>query len=173
MAQKAGLNRSKINLFLDIGIALAFAIEMEERFTGLRNHELLGLAVGAALIVHIILHWSWIVNVTRRFFKMLFHSSRLNYVLNIALFVDMLVAVVSGIVISRTLGLNLQNFGAGFNWQSIHILSSEMSLVIVALHVAVHWKWIAAHSKKYLFSVRLPWPKISSPAASTDQIPTV
>lgn len=150
-------NRTKINLFLDLALVLAVAAEMQLDFVGLRIHELLGLAIGIAAIIHIILHWQWIVGVTKSFFSRLMHESRFNYLLNIVTFVNVLVMVVTGIIISRTLGLNLGiQQGGGMSWQRIHILSAELGLLIVALHVAVHWKWIAAHAKKYLFSFRLP-----------------
>ena len=162
------IGRTKLNLFLDLTIALAFVVEMEEHFTGLRIHELLGLAFGAAIVVHLALHWKWIVNVTWRFFQNLFHESRLNYVLNLALFVDMLVVIVTGILISRTLGLN---FGQGArSIEQIHILSSELSLIIVGLHLALHWKWILAHSQKYLF--KLPWQKKQTPVPVSRNVMT-
>ena len=150
-------NRNKLNLFFDFGLVTAFAIEMEEHVTGLRNHELLGLAFTVALIVHLILHWSWVDSVTKTFFRKLPHGSRLNYILNWLLFIDMLIAVITGFGISRTLGLD---FGiprsALRDWQTLHVTSSRLTLILVALHVAVHWKWIIAHAKKYLFSFRLP-----------------
>jgi hypothetical protein len=160
------ISPNKINLLLDLGIALAFVVEMEEHFTGLRNHELLGLAFGAALIVHIVLHWRWVLGVTRHFFQKLIHESRLNYLLNLALFVDMIVIVVTGIAISRTLGISFGlDRAAQMGWQRLHILTSELSLILVGLHVAMHWKWILTHARKYLFSVRLPRRKPTTDSA--------
>jgi Domain of unknown function (DUF4405) len=155
MIQVTTISRSKLNLFLDLTIALAFVMEMEEHFTGLRIHELLGLAFGVGIVVHLALHWKWIVNVTRSFFQKLFHESRLNYVLNLALFADILVVIVTGILISRTLGLNFG--GETRTIQQLHSLSSQLSLIFVGLHIALHWKWILAHSQKYL--LKLPWQK--------------
>lgn len=159
MSPKKGVSRNKLNLFVDLGIALAFVVEMEEHFSGLRVHELLGLAFGAAIIVHLILHWQWIVGVTRRFFQNLFHESRFNYLLNTALYVDMAVVIISGILISRTIGLQLGlNGGQSFPLQTLHTFASQLCLVIVGLHVAVHWKWIVTHSQKYLFNFRALLP---------------
>lgn len=166
MTRAMSISRNKLNLFFDITIALAFVVEMEEHFTGLRIHELLGLAFGAGIVVHLALHWRWILNVSLRFFQKLFHESRLNYVLNLALFVDMLIAVVTGILISRTLGLSFG--GESRALERLHILSSELSLIIVGLHVALHWKWILAHSKKYLFT--LSWQKKQTPIAIPQNI---
>jgi hypothetical protein len=143
-------NPNKLNLYLDLALVIAFAVEMEEHFTGLHNHELLGLFFALVAIFHVILHWDWVVSITRRFFSKLFHESRLNYILNLALLIDMAVVVITGILISRTIGLSL-------NQQSltpIHMLASHLSLIIVGLHVALHWKWIVTHAQKYLFPAR-------------------
>ena len=152
MIGKLRRNPHKLNLFLDLALVIAFAIEMEEHFTGIRNHELLGLTFGLAVLIHLILHWDWVVSVTKRFFNKVIHESRLNYVLNVALFVDMVVVIATGILISRTLGLNLGHNDA---LQPIHLLASYLSLIIVGLHVALHWKWIVTHAPKYLLPVRL------------------
>lgn len=145
-------NPNKLNLYLDLLLVIAFAIEMEEHFTGLHNHELLGLAFGIAIIIHVVLHWNWVVSITKRFFSKVFHESRLNYLLNTVLFVDMAVIVATGILISRTIGLRLSVPGIA---EPIHLLASYLSLVLIGLHVALHWKWIITHAQKYLFPARL------------------
>jgi len=153
------INRTKLNLFLDMGLALAFVVELQMHFTGLRLHELLGLAFGAAFAIHIVLHFDWIVSITRHFFKKVFHETRLNYVLNLAVFIDLITATVTGILISRTLNLGISLGSQQGTVHQLHILSSDFSLVLIGLHVALHWKWIATHAKKYLFTVSFPGRK--------------
>jgi len=145
------LNKTKINVFLDLLLTGAFVVEMEEHFTGLPLHEVLGLLFAVAYTLHIILHWDWVVSITRTFFKNLLHETRLNYVLNVILFVDMTLVTISGILISRTIGLQIsldQNIQQGL--KMIHMVGAELVLVIVALHVAMHWKWIQTNGAKYL-----------------------
>jgi len=146
---------NRLNLFLDIALALAFVVVMEQRFTGLTLHELIGVAFGVGLLVHIVLHWRWILSITRRFFQKPLHPSRFNYALNLLLFADMLVIMVTGLGISRTLGLNLNLERSSMqNFERLHLLASNLSLLIVALHVGLHWKWIVNHAQRYIF--RLP-----------------
>jgi len=149
---KRKINKTKLNVYLDLLLTGIFVVEMEEHFTGLPLHEVLGLLFAVAFLLHIVLHWDWVASVTRTFFKQLLHESRLNYVLNVALFVDMAFVTVSGILISRTLGLNValaEDFRRTL--QTLHMVGSELVLIIVALHVALHWKWIRANASKYLF----------------------
>jgi hypothetical protein len=155
--QKPRLSRSRTNLYLDAGLAVVFLLTMGFRFTGTRNHELLGLALGGVIIIHLLLHRRWIVDVTRRFFAPLFHVSRLNYVLNLLMLMDVVVVIVTGILISRTLGLNLQLGGQLlFGAYRVHIISSSLAMALVGLHIARHWKWILAHTRKYIIRVHLP-----------------
>ncbi len=147
------LGRNLLYLILDIALAFVFCIELEERFTGLQLHELIGVGLGVALIVHLLIHWRWMLSITRTFIHKLIHESRLNYLLALALLIDFVVIIVTGLGISRTLGLN---FSVGRDWEQIHRAAADLSLLLVAGHVALHWKWIASHVKRYFFSFKLP-----------------
>lgn len=160
MIDRLKRNPNKLNFFLDATLFVAFVVEMEEHFTGLRVHELLGLVFALAALVHIVLHWSWVVGITRRFFSRLFHESRLNYVLNAVLAADMIVVVATGILISRTLGLS---FAVPEQVETIHLFASHFSLVLIGAHVALHYKWIFAHGQKYLLPGR-PTPTNATPS---------
>ena len=69
----------------------------------------------------------------------------------------MLLAVVSGVLISRNLMLNIpMSFQAFVAWGRLHFISSELGLILIGLHVIIHWKWILVSIRKYLFS----WHKV-------------
>lgn len=164
-------SKTRLNVYLDLLLTGIFVIEMEEHFSGLPLHEVLGLLFAVAFSLHIILHWDWIVSITRTFFQKLLHESRFNYLLNVALFADMVFVTVSGILISRTIGLNIA-LGEDFRrtLQSLHMVGSELVLIIVALHVGMHWKWIQTNAVKYL----LGWlPRIRSNHETREQQDTV
>ena len=153
--RRFSMNKSKVNLFLDMTLATAFVLALEEHFTGMTLHELIGVFMGVGLLIHIILHLAWIVSTTRRFFSKLFHESRLNYVLNIATFIDLGIIIVTGIGISRTLGLELGlDQELSHNFEQLHKTASTFSLMLIGLHVGMHWKWIVTHVRRYI----LRWP---------------
>ncbi len=84
------MNRTKLNYWIDVGLAISFFTCF---YTGLvkwpglikiigvpaykalsfsnisRVHDLSGLIMGLLVIIHLALHWKWIVVVTKSFFK--------------------------------------------------------------------------------------------------------
>jgi Domain of unknown function (DUF4405) len=145
----------KTNLLVDIAILAGFLVAYEPALTGIAVHEWLSLAFASALILHLLLHWDWVVQVTLRFFRKLFHSSRLNYVINLALMIDFVMIMLSGLLISRSvlpvLGLQVASDPV---WRFLHSSAADFSLLLIGLHIALHWKWIASTSKRYLFAPR-------------------
>ncbi len=133
----------KTNFWLDLLIFAGFLVALQPRMTGIAIHEWFTLAATATLIIHIILHWDWVVGVTKKFFSNFFHVSRLNYIVNLLLFVGFVVVITSGLAISRSV---LPAFGlridASRTWREIHNLSSNLTLLLVAVHFALHWSWV-------------------------------
>jgi hypothetical protein len=162
---------TKTNLTLDIAIFSAFLVASNPALTGLAIHEWLGVSFAAALVAHLLFHWDWIASLIKTFFKNLFHASRLNFVVDSLLFVAMTAAMLSGLMISRnvlaTFGIQLD---VSRSWRSIHSLSANASLVFVALHFALHWKWVVTNVQRYIITpltglVQRPAPRTSAQMA--------
>lgn len=144
--------KSKTNLYLDSLSFIAFLVAMEPHLTGLPVHEWLGLTLGAGLLVHLLLHWRWVVGVVKRFFQPLAWRARLNFIVDTALLTAFTLIMVSGIMISESLGL-AQLLGiksGGPAWRGIHHLASNLSLLLVGLHMALHWGWVVCVFKRYV-----------------------
>jgi hypothetical protein len=79
-------------------------------------------------------------------------QSRFNYMLNWLLFINGIVIMLSGLMISQQVmpffGINLpQNFA----WRGLHSLSTNFALLLLGLHTALHWSWIVNAFKRYVF----------------------
>jgi hypothetical protein len=166
MPPRRTLNRNKLNLFLDIFLALAFVVVMEEGFTGQRYHEYLGVGIAVVFLAHIALHWRGIVRGSKQFIRRLLSAPGLSfkYLLNVVVFIDLAFAIVTGILISNTLGVYLPMDGQVYEMlRYLHIGSSRLSLFLIGLHIAVDWKWVVASSKKESVLLWLPRSKINRP----------
>lgn len=157
------LTPTTINYLIDIAIFLAFLVAMDPHATGIALHEWLSIAFGAAIITHLLLHWSWIVGITRRLFGKITSEARLNYLVNLLFFIDMTIITFSGIMISEAalpaMGITLAH---SFAWRSLHDLSANLALPILGLHVALHWRWIV-NTTKSLFGRLHPTAPIANP----------
>jgi Domain of unknown function (DUF4405) len=140
------------NLLVDGTIFVGFLLATDPHATGQAIHEWLGIAFGVGIITHLLLHWKWIVNVVKRFFSRLPGQVRINALLNSLLFSAMTLIIFSGIMISKvvlsTFGLTGQHDGI---WRVVHSTATNIALLLMGLHVALHWKWIVNALKRYLW----------------------
>ncbi|MEZ4593680.1 MAG: cytochrome b/b6 domain-containing protein [Chloroflexota bacterium] len=140
------------NYWLDIALFLAFIVDMNTRFTGISIHEWLGIGFGIALIYHLLLHWDWIISISKRLFRRLPGGQRLRYVINLVLFVDMVILTMTGIWISevalRQLGITV---APNFFWRRLHEMTADLAIWLVALHLALDWKWIVNTTRRYVW----------------------
>jgi len=152
-------------LLLDLGAFIALLISSAPHFTGDTIHEWLGVALSGAIVVHLLLNWNWIVGITTRLFSKVAKGQRFNYFLNWALFASGIMIVLSGLMISKTVvpffGITIAE---NMSWKQLHELSTNVSMILMGLHVAVHWKWITSMFK-HIFTPRVV-SKTTAPALS-------
>jgi hypothetical protein len=145
-------NQTQVKLAIDIILFTVFLIAMDPHSSGIAVHEWLTTAALAALVVHLLLSWDWIVQITGRFMGKTNSQARINYILNWLLFIDGTVIMLSGFMISEsilpTLGITLPH---NFTWRSLHDLSANLFLLLLGLHTALHWSWTVDAFKRYVF----------------------
>jgi hypothetical protein len=136
--------RTLTNLALDGAMFVAFLIATAPRFTGIAIHEWLGIAFSAAALTHVVVHWSWIVGVTQQLFDQATGRARINYGLNALLFIIFTTIIFTGLMISEVAlpwsGIRLERDRF---WTHLHHLASDAAVLLIGLHVAIHWRWIS------------------------------
>src|SRR5689334_7127270 len=63
------LARTRLDFWLDALLLVAYTLAYSLGFTGIATHEWLGVGLGAALLVHLTLHWDWVILVTRKLLR--------------------------------------------------------------------------------------------------------
>ena len=130
-------------LVLDFGMLVAMILLIDPRASGIAVHEWVGIVIAPVLVFHVTLNWPWIVQVTRKLVQRLPLETRTNSVLNSLLFIVMVIAIVSGVLISQEalpwMGFNVTG---SYTWRGIHEVSSNFVLIIIGAHLAMHWQWI-------------------------------
>jgi len=142
------LARRRVDFWLDLTILAGFTLAYSFGFTGDAIHEWLGLGLGLVMLVHLTLHWDWVVRTTRRLFTRRGHD-RLIWLVNLALLFAMALCIASGIIISRValpyLGIYMISNGW---WTQLHTLTAEITLGLVPVHAALRWKWIVSVGRR-------------------------
>ncbi|MEH7547961.1 DUF4405 domain-containing protein [Neobacillus vireti] len=161
------MKKNKLRFWLDLAMTVVLCLLYSPESTSLPFHEIAGLVLGGVLIIHVLLNKKWVINITKKIFsKDLKKKTRFSYLLNVILLIDMLFIMVSGLFISKVVLPNFRYF-PNVNWMPIHIVSSILGLVIVGIHIGLHWNWIkqmGSHFPKLakLFTFRKPSRKLMS-----------
>ena len=136
------MNRYKFihNILLTVLMVLL----MDPRsFYGLGFHEWAGLIIGLFFILHKALNWGWIKKVTVCFFRSTPGRARFNYVLDVLLLAGLVLMILSGIAIAKTIDFSWLNLGGSrMFWRVMHTSSSFITLALFGVHLGLHWNWV-------------------------------
>ena len=142
--------RTRLDFWLDALLLLGYTLAYSYGFTGIAIHEWLGIGLGLALLIHLTLHWDWVIRTTRRLLRPR-GPDKVIWLVNLALLVAMTLCVASGILISSVALPYLGIYPlAGPFWTRLHILTAEVTLGLVPVHVALRWRWIVRVGRKLL-----------------------
>jgi hypothetical protein len=142
-------NKTKwiVGAILFAGFLLTFFMDL----TGVELHQWLGILVGLLTLYHLLTHLNWVNAVADRLFGGTSNRSRLYLLIDILLACGFAFIVGTGLLMSTWLALPLMNYEF---WRINHILFSTFTLFLVALKLALHWRWIVATLRKLHVSRR-------------------
>lgn len=135
------MNTTK-RLVLDLVLFGGFLAALSPGITGLLIHEWLSLAVAVPALIHLVVNWDWTVRIAKTFWSKLLSMSRLNFVIDVALFASAVTVMLSGLAVSQviagTMGLAST---AGVAWHVLHSSSAMLTLFLLMAHFALHAEW--------------------------------
>jgi cytochrome b561 len=143
------VKKNYTKIVIDMMMAITFVLLMNPRvLDGLPFHEIAGLIIGVAILVHISLNYRWVINTAKKIFDpKLPTKTRFSFLLNILLLLSMASVIITGILISRVVFPNLAIQG-GHSIRGLHSFSADATLALVGLHIGVHWQWIMSICKR-------------------------
>lgn len=135
------------NFFLLI-ISL-FLMDQRSLF-GMWFHEWAGLIVCLFYSLHMILNWGWVKETTKRFFGKINARARLNYAMDLLLLVGYTLIIISGMAISRSIDFSWIGFDPQHRmiYRSMHASVSMLVLIILGVHLGLHWDWVLARFRR-------------------------
>jgi len=141
-------SKACVNLLLFVSFALASLPQA----TGIAVHEWLSVLVLLPLMVHLLSDWQWIARTLRQLFGRLPSESRFNLIWDSLLFINVVVVIVSGLMISEAVvPLTGSTVEIDRFWTVIHDFSSNLILAMLGVHLALHWAWISNVTRRLLF----------------------
>lgn len=130
-------------VWIDIALFVGYVLLSAPQTTGIPFHEYFTVAFIPIFIAHIVLDWSWITRVFRRSTNKRSREVRFNRSFDIILFIGMVIVIYSGFLVSESI---LPDFGidpaASSFWATVHDAGGNLLILLVGIHVAVHWPWI-------------------------------
>jgi len=145
--------KKTVKIFANLALLVSFILTYFLDLTGLELHQYLGVAAAGILAVHVITHWKWIMNVSRRLFTKMSGRVRLYYLLDGMLLLAVFLITISGVLISTWLDILLPNY---MLLRSIHIVSSIAGLLLLIVKMGMHWKFFTKTLNLFRFPVRKP-----------------
>ena len=158
------LPRTRLALYLDIGLLAAVLLLFAPRLTGLPSHEWVGLALIPVVLLHLLLSWGWIAGSTQAIGTRAGRRARINYLLNWLLFSLVVLELASGLMISEIalppLGFLTVDDRA---WRALHNQALNWTHLVIGLHVAMNWQPLVLLVRRHLSPKRGPVSKAMGP----------
>jgi len=146
-------NRSKRLFWVDASFFALFLLVVNVPLTGLTIHEWLGITIGAVTVTHLVQHADWVSSMFERVLTATSFQNRVNYVMMIGLFIGFASIIVSGLLISQV-ALPFVGYtpNGGSFWLWLHLSSVGWVVALVAIHIAMNWKWIVSTTDRLVFA---------------------
>ncbi len=136
-----------INTILHITITILMALTFFVKFTGLVYHEIAGLALCVLFILHGLMFLPWMKAILTRW-KTTRTKNKLKMIVIILLIVISTICLITGILISEVILLNITKSGDLHQTHRAHHITAIAAGVFCLVHIFLHWKPFINNMKK-------------------------
>ena len=123
-----------------------------------------GIAMIVAAIIHLVIHWSWVVSMARRTWNELTGQcgcmnsrGRMNLTMNAIVAISFVITAVSGVYFLFVPGgrwaADPMILFARTTWDMIHTWAGIVLTITAILHFAIHWKWVTKVTRKMVGAI--------------------
>ena len=135
----------KARMIIDILMVTALPILMAYSLIGENIHEVIGVCMLAAFIIHHVINRKWWIGL----FKGKYNAVRvLNSAVNLILALYMILQPVSGILMSKYVLKNVTIGGASSTLRTIHMTNAYWGFMLMSFHLGLHIRAISASFKR-------------------------
>ena len=125
----------KFKIFIDTLLLIDTFLLTNIEITGRLIHEIFGIIMAALIILHILLNFNWIKQVTKNFRKTN-KKTKIMYIIDLFTMIIYFTAIISGILNANELfSLNL---GSNIFVVLTHIILGRLAIIIMVIHIGMH-----------------------------------
>jgi hypothetical protein len=138
------------------GITILF-----DRHTWSDLHNLIGLAMILIALIHFVIHFDWVVSMTKKVVKQTINGKvllnargRFNVFVDAMIALGFFVSAISGLVYFFFIGEKSLLPAAGnflwskTTWDLIHTWSGILMMAAAVVHFAIHWQWVVKIARR-------------------------
>lgn len=138
------------------GITILF-----DRHTWEDLHTWTGIAMIAVALIHLVIHWKWVVGMVQRVYHQLLDRSVMNSGTRFNILIDSVVALsfficaISGLYFlffPESSGAVSLVFDSAV-WDMLHTWSGIVMIIAAIIHFSIHWNWVVKVSKRIFNSL--------------------
>ena len=142
--------KKRFRIVLDVLLTAMLVFEMFIQYTGDFLHEVVGFAFFATVVIHLLLSAKWMKSTGRmaKSGKLTARRTALA-VMGMLLAIDMVMLGVSSVAISGLLSSAgfVWTLGSYAMWATVHSFTAYALCALVAVHLAMHWAFLASAFK--------------------------
>ena len=137
----------KTRMIIDILMVTALPILMAYSLIGEDIHEVIGVCMLVAFIIHHVINWKWWVGL----FKGKYNAVRvLNTAVNLILALYMILQPVSGILMSKYILKDVTISGVSSTLRTIHMTNAYWGFMLMSFHLGLHIRAVSASFTKHM-----------------------